>query len=198
MKIIDKDESGKETTLYPVDESPPAVAAVFQEIVDNAGEPACTVPATSGPPKKKQRPHLDVLIDRLRRRVAPVVSVLDEISELADVDGFDISRVTVSARMVRDFAEPLLQAMECARDAGCTGKVTAKSRALARLRPGTRVRYVDTGCSDLFSERVAESVNNLRVDHVAGDYVWLAVDGAFAGRALWSEVVTVDEDAGKC
>ena len=188
MKIIEKDASGNETTLYP--EAPAVATATFQELADKLGDLPCTVLATAGPPKPKQRPHLDVLIDRAKRRIAHVERLVDEVRELAECDGLDgiATEVLVAAR-------GLVEAMVLLRRAGCTGNVTAKSRALARLRPGTRVRFVDEESSTQFEGVYGEV--ELTIDRRVENHVWLKAGDVSAGRALWSEVIPVDEEAGK-
>ena len=189
MKIIERDENGKETTLYP--EAPAVATATFQELADKLGDLPCTVLATAGPPKPKQRPHLDVLIDRAKRRIAPIEQLIDEVRELAECDGLDgiATEVLVAAR-------GLVEAMVLLRRAGCTGKVTPKSRALARLRPGTRVRFVDEESREQFASVYGDA--ELTIDRRAENHVWLKAGDVSAGRVLWSEVVPVDEEAWKC
>jgi hypothetical protein len=186
VRIIEKDNDGKETVVYPSTESPPAVAAVAEHPAVQAAQP---------PAKRKQRPHLDVLIDRAKRRIVPIEKLVDEVRELADIEGPSCGDVADQALA---YLRKLVDEMEAARAAGSTGKVTAKSRALAKLRPDTFVRFVS---SDLASEFELvysyDAVVALHVERVIGDYVWLTTGEKSCGRVLWSNVVPIGEETAK-
>jgi len=177
---------GKETVVYPPTESPPAVAAVAEHPAVQAAQP---------PAKRKQRPHLDVLIDRAKRRIAPIEKLIADVREMSDLAAVNVDEF---ADHVMNALGNLVNALETSRAAGSTGKVTAKSRALARLRPDTFVRFVS---SDLASEFELvysyDAVVALHVERVIGDYVWLTTGEKSCGRVLWSNIMPIGEETEK-
>jgi hypothetical protein len=184
VKIIEKNEDGTETTLYPSTESPPAVAAAEAQ----------GTPATQSTVKRKKRSHLDVLIDRAKRRIAPIERIVDEVRELADIEGPALGDIADQALA---YLRKLVDEMESARSSGRTGKVTAKSRALTKLRPGTRVRLSPGLAAEFKQVYSHDDLIALHIDRTVGDHVWLTTGEKSCGRWLWSDVVPVGEETSK-
>lgn len=173
MKIVEVDEQDKTVA----DHSP--------------GKPETTDASCPPPPvgESENRPRIDRLLHRVKLLTDRSDSLVGQLRGIVGAEQFQLPEAldAVDAAMLK-LTEVLLsmnaEGFEC--------RSTVKSRAIARMRPGTPVRLVDPkAAADLATVYGEAAVSEIKIHRWVRDNLFLQVGQAISGPHRWSEVEEV-------
>lgn len=172
MRIEEIDEAGQTVAVHhPQPETPPA------ETPEASTEPDADEPG---------QPRIERLLNRASLLLERTQSLTGTLLGISTAYGFPLHE---DAEACSKAVQRLVHTLLAMQVAGVDCRSTPKSRAIAKLRPGVRVRFVDAAMAAQFCEayRLTE-MPAMAVDKVAGDHLWLSAGDKPVGRVRWSEV----------